>query len=161
MNKSSPHLMVRLFHTRWFYIVNLLLIVVVAVSFTREIVHSHDIAVQIQMLQNQSKDLQTQHLAIADLKNAVQTETYVESEARLKLGLKKPGESLIILKNEGGSGLQTDTNHFLTSSLSGKGQTEQTGVDNQTGLAQKPLANSTKWWYYFFNKQVYREASSR
>lgn len=151
MNKSSTHVLIRLFHTRWFFIVNLVLVLIVAISFTREIVHSHDIAMQIRSLQNQSQTLQTQHLAIADLKNAVQTESFVESEARLKLGLKKPGESLVILKNEKGS--QTPSNL----SRGKEGERTGSGVDESVSSTKKPLANSTKWWYYFFNKQAYRE----
>ncbi|MCX6714993.1 MAG: septum formation initiator family protein [Candidatus Uhrbacteria bacterium] len=150
MTKPSSHGFVRLFHTRWFYIVNVLLILVVGFSFVREMIHSHDIAEQIQALQKQSQSLQTQHLAIGDLKTAVQTESYAEREARLKLGLKKPGESLVILRNE-----QTGTGANTESS---KNQQADDGV--QANVAQKPLANSSKWWYYFFNKQAYRDAQS-
>lgn len=147
MHKTSSHSFTRLFHARWFYIVNVLLILVVGFSFAREMIHSRDIAKQIQSLQKQSQSLQTQHLAIGDLKSAVQTESYAEREARLKLGLKKPGESLIILRNE-----QTKT---ATSAESEKGQRALEVL--QSNVTQKPLANSSKWWYYFFNKQAYRD----
>ena len=157
MNKPSAHSFTRLFHTRWFFALNLVLIVVVTVSFTREMIHSRDIATQIQSLQKQSQELQTQHLAINDLKNAVQTESFVESEARLKLGLKKPGESLIIIKNEKDSSLKEESGRSETLSLLEKEDAERRGVDNPSESSQKSLANSTKWWYYFFNKQVYRE----
>lgn len=148
MNKSSSHAFIRLFHTRWFYIVNVLLVLIVGFSFVREIVHSRDITQQIQSLQKQSELLQAQHLAIGDLKNAVQTESYVEREARLKLGLKKPGESLVILKNEQTTRSTNDTS--TSRQRSGAGEQEKT--------SQKSLANSSKWWYYFFNKQAYRDA---
>jgi hypothetical protein len=150
MNKSSSHVFVRLFHSRWFYIVNVLLVLIVGFSFIREIVHSRDIAHQIQSLQKQSELLQAQHLAIGELKNAVQTESYVEREARLKLGLQKPGESLVILKND-----QTPRS---ASDVSASRQ--RTGIDEQEKASQKTLANSSKWWYYFFNKKAYRDAQS-
>lgn len=154
MNKSSSQIVIGLFHSRWFYIVNVLLILIVVISFTREMIHSHDIAMQIQALQKQSQTLQTQHLAISDLKNAVQTELFAEKEARLKLGLKKPGESLIILKNEKASGTITASDQKSGS----VGETPQ--QIEQKNVAPKPLANSTRWWYYFFNKQAYRDAQS-
>jgi len=150
MNKSSSQVVTGLFRTRWFLMVNLLLIFFVVFSFAREIMHSRDIAAQIETLQKQSKELEVQHFAIADLKNAVQTESFVEREARLKLGLKKPGESLVILKNE---------QKQQTIKSSGKSEDPQSATLATGELsAEKPLANSTKWWYYFFNKQAYREA---
>jgi len=152
MTKSSSPFFIKLFHSRWFYIVNLVLVLIVTVSFTRELIHGHDIATQIQTLQKQSQALQTQHLAIADLKNAVQTETFVEQEARLKLGLKKPGENVVILKNEKTANTQSDSGV-----KDGLSQTDQSVDDSGS---QKPLANSTKWWYYFFNKQAYLEAKT-
>jgi len=147
MNKSSSHAFVQLFHSRWFYIVNVLLVLIVGFSFVREIVHSRDITRQIQSLQKQSELLQAQHLAIGDLKNAVQTESFVEREARLKLGLQKPGESLVILKNEPLSRSENDP----------PVSEQRSGTEKQENTSQKPLANSSKWWYYFFNKQLYRE----
>lgn len=139
---------IRLFHTRWFYIVNVLLVLIVGFSFVREIVHSRDITHQIQSLQKQSELLQAQHLAIGDLKNAVQTESYVEREARLKLGLKKPGESLVILKND----------QAVRSTDNSSTSRQESREEEQEKTSQKPLANSSKWWYYFFNKQAYRDA---
>lgn len=152
MINSSPNIFFRLFHSRWFYLVNLCIILIICFSFGREFIRGRDIAKQIQTLQKQSQELQTQHLAIADLKNAVQTETFVEQEARLKLGLKKPGETVVIVKNEntsgGGSGGGVQNGQkMLDHSLSGS-------------EGQKSLANSRKWWYYFFNKQAYLEAKT-
>lgn len=141
---------VRLFHSRWFYIVNVVLVLIVGFSFVREIIHSRDITRQIQSLQKQSELLQAQHLAIGDLKNAVQTESYVEREARLKLGLQKPGESLVILKNDVSSRSADDTSDSR----------KRSGTEEQKNTPQKSLANSSKWWYYFFNKQAYRDAQS-
>ena len=149
MHKSIPRSFPQLFRTRWFYLVNILLIIVVGFSFAREMIRSRDIAKQIQSLQNQSQALQTQHLAIKDLKNAVQTESFVEREARLKLGLKKPGESLVILKNE-----------KITEVTSAAGSGDPAHNALQDLVTQKSLANSSKWWYYFFNKQAYRTAQS-
>ena len=148
MHKSITRYFPQLFRTRWVYLVNILLIIVVGFSFGREMIRSRDIAKQIQSLQNQSQALQTQHLAIKDLKNAVQTESFVEREARLKLGLKKPGESLVILKNEKTENVTNQQIH-----------NESTNGEVKT-LERKSLANSTKWWYYFFNKQAYRTAQS-
>lgn len=148
MNKPSSHFFSRLFRARWFYLVNILFIAIVGFSFVREIVRGHTIRTQIEVLEKQSESLQAQHLAIQELKNAVQTETFVEQEARLKLGLKKPGESVVILKN-------TDTPDAANGALR---NTPAPAAGDTIGSEEKTLANSKKWWYYFFNKQLYRDA---
>lgn len=148
---NSQNAFFRLFRTRWFYIVNFVLIILVGVSFGREVVHSRDISIRIATLKKQQQELQAEHLAITDLKDAVQTETFVEGEARLKLGLKKPGENLVILKDQ-----KTATKSPSRTPADGG----KTDTDTPDVISEKQLANSTKWWYYFFNKQAYRDAQS-
>ncbi len=149
-NLSSP-LSSRIFRSRWFLVANCLLIVLVGFSFVRERIHSHDIAGQIAALQKQSQSLQAENFALAELKNIVQTESYAEQEARLKLALKKPGESLVILKNEKTKKVTNDEFGYVSTNQ--RKEIKEQGAGDKTSLA-----NATKWWYYFFAKQAYQEA---
>lgn len=151
INHTNPHSFFRLFHSRWFLAVNLLLIVLIAFAFTREFIHSRDIRLQIVALQKQSDELQADQLALDELKRVVSTESYAEGEARLKLGLKKPGESIVVLKGE--STEKKDKQNF-----GGK----IAGKDDLQGISEtSSLANSLKWWYYFFDKSHFQTAASR
>lgn len=136
----------RMFRWKYFYIVNLCLVIFVSVSLGREFIRTHEIQSQIKSLQTQSDALQTKNLEIAQLQTSVQTESFIEREARLKLGLKKPGESVVILK-ENESNIAIDGTKTNTSDPLGM-------VLGQKSSPTK-LANSTKWWYYFFHKQAY------
>lgn len=147
MSHHSSSFFSTLFRSRWFYILNILLIMIISVSLTREFIHSRDIRAQITQLQKQAESLEAKQLAITELKNIVETESYAEQEARLKLGLKKPGESLVILKN-----INTNAQGMKEDKENQKNDPSSTGNEEE-----KPLANSLKWWYYFFDKQLYRE----
>ena len=97
------------------------------------------------MLQAQADALLAHTIDLSELKTAMQTESYIEREARLKLGLKKPGETVIVIQDEANvSATQTwsDPNDPLGYVIEG----------DQTNVA---VANPQKWWYYFFDKKTF------
>jgi len=151
MSKSQRNFVSKLFHSRLFYLVNMILVILIGISFAREMIHRKDISSQILGLQKQAEALQSEQQSLLELKDAVQTKIFIESEARLKLGLQKPGESLVIVK-----GIQGEE------TIAAKGVKNQVLNNEQNEFAEggdeSLLANSTKWWYYFFHKQAYRQA---
>ena len=152
MARSTGTVIQNILHWRYLYIVNGVLILLVVFTFGREMIRSHDIDQQILSLKKQSIALQTQNTAISELHDAVQTESFIEREARLKLGLKKPGETFVIVKD--------GKSNVHDSAVTGKGSPDSL-ADVSPGLGtKKALANSTKWWYYFFNKQAYHDSLS-
>ena len=88
----------RMFRWRYFFILNFCLVILVSISLGREFIRTHGIQSQIKSLEIQADTLQTKNLEISKLKTSVQTESFIEREARLKLGLKKLGESVVIVK---------------------------------------------------------------
>ncbi len=152
MIRSNESIFHRILHWRYLSAVNVLLILLIMLSFGREMVRRKDIDGQIHTLQKQAQEMQTQNIALTELHDAVQTESYIEREARLKLGLKKPGESVVILKGEGDRGDKSNKGNR------GGDSTDPLGIIVEGSGGQKQFANSTKWWYYFFNKQAYHDA---
>lgn len=152
MTRSSGSFIYRLVHWRYLSVVNVLFIFLIAFLIGREMIRRRDIDGQIALLQKQAIEMQTQNVALTELHNAVQTESYIEREARLKLGLKKPGESVVILKEEGDRDDKGNKGDSMGDS------TDPLGIVAEGDGAKKPLANSTKWWYYFFNKQAYQDS---
>ncbi len=130
--------------------VNLIFVCLIAFSLTREYIRTSDIQNQIETLQKQATDLQAKNLAITELKTSVQTESFIEREARLKLGLKKPGESVVVVKGLG----ETAKKKYVEAG------NDPLGIILAEAGEKPDLANSTKWWYYFFNKQSFREIQS-
>ena len=138
----------RMIRWRFLIVLNIFVITFLGISFGREVIRNHSIGSEITRLQEQADSLATQNIEISELKTAIQTESYIEREARLKLGMKKPGETVYIIQE------QT------------KDKTQMENTDNPNdplGLVDseqvKAVANPTKWWYYFFDKQSYNTFS--
>jgi cell division protein FtsB len=140
----------RLIRWRFLIVVNVLVIVLLAMSLGREVVRSRSIGSEIAGLQGQAQELATRNIELGELKTAMQTESFIEREARLKLGMKKPGESVVVIQDEtdGGDEGHTDDPSDPLGYVIG---------DKQESLA---VANPTRWWYYFFDKDSFNTLST-
>lgn len=133
-------------HWRFFLIANIFLCLLVGISLGREILRHQALQKEIEALTAQAQLLGDDNVQMNEVHSALQSESYIEREARLKLGLKKPGETLIVIQE------------------SVEGMVQEGTLDAADPLdlvldqeePQEPLANSTKWWYYFFNKSAFK-----
>lgn len=135
----------RLIRWRLLLVVNFLVIVFLGLSLSREVVRSRAIGSEIAQLQAQADELAAQNIDLSELRTAMQTESYIEREARLKLGMKKPGETVVVVQEEG-----TDTRRQEIGDASDP--LDFVLDDQETAVA---VANPTKWWYYFFDKNAF------
>jgi cell division protein FtsB len=138
-NIQAP-LIQRILSFRYLFILNLVVLAVLAVAFGREYIRDHEIQADITALQAKADELAARNLQIMELHAALQTESYIEKEARLKLGMKKPGEQVVVVK--------TDQNAVAE----GWALTDTPAVRKTAPMA---IANPTKWWYYFFDKNQF------
>lgn len=138
----------RLIHWRLLLVVNLLVIVFLGLSLSREVIRSRAITAEISELQARSNALTTRNIDLSELRTAMQTESYVEREARLKLGMKKPGETVVVIQEEarGTTGENLEEQGSATDPLG-------LVLDNQNITVT--VANPTRWWYYFFDKNTF------
>lgn len=121
------------------------LILLVAFAFVREYVRNIDIATELERMQSENASLNARHLASLDLISQLSTETTVEGEARAKLNLAKPGETMYVVQDDAPSS-PSDSPDESSSFVS---------------LAQDPsLSNSAKWFYYFFAPDVSSDPSA-
>jgi cell division protein FtsB len=138
----------RVIKWRFFFVVNLLLIIFLGMTLGREFFRTREIQNEINELQAQADSLSARNIMLSELQIAVQTESFIEREARLKLGMKKPGEEVVVVKDG------------EVEQKVAEGSSE--GSEDPLGLAlwlqedQPRVANATKWWYYFFNKSAFR-----
>ncbi len=133
----------RLLEWRVFLVVNVLVLFLLALSFGKEFARNYTIQREINALQSQADALSARNIEIQQLTQAIQTESFIEREARLKLGLSKPGERVVVI----------DDGEALTG-VSGTPITEEvtTAVSASSDVVEIPeVANPLKWWYYFFD----------
>jgi len=153
MNKTGRQsFFTRLLHWRFLFFLNAILVVLLGVTFGREFLHDREIQKEITKLQAQADDLTSRNVSLGQLQTAIQTQSFIEREARLKLGMKKIGEEAVVIQQEvtrvdkegqGGTVSETDLSDPLNLVL-------------DEGQTSGRVANPTKWWYYFFRKSVYQ-----
>lgn len=143
----------RLIRWRFLFAINLLLVSFLGWTLGREYLQNREIRNEIAELQTQADALAARNIQLGELQTAVQTQSFIEREARLKLGMKKPGEAVVVIQ-EGEIGQKGQI-----------GEKEKNEdplglvLDGETTAPQ--VANATKWWYYFFDKTALRALEGR
>jgi cell division protein FtsB len=114
-----------------FLMANLAVLLVVGVATVRESYRGWTVDNEIQNLELKAQALEGQKMQISTMAAKMQDTSYVEREARLKLGLQKPGEHVVVL--EGVSATQTVWNLDIVN--------QPTPSDT--------MSNPQRWWRYF------------
>lgn len=112
------------------------LFLLVAVSFTKELMRSYQIRKEIERLREDILTLQGQNTQMTDFVEYLKTDAYFEEQARLKLGLKADGEKLLVL---------TDTPEIV---VSGKDAAPRSVA--KSNAAPSAATNPQRWFRYFF-----------
>jgi len=114
----------RLLRSPFFFAIILVIFLFSAWSLVNEYARRQKIQNQIQTEQAEIERLKKENQTLSDLIDQLRTNDYVEQEARSKLNLSKPGESLIVVEDP--------------TSTAATGQ-------------QQPIW--LKWWNLFFDDQ--------
>ena len=119
-------------------VISLVLLILFGLNLAKEPISRRQIDRQIRNLENEAKKLQSDNEQISSLIESWSNEDYSEKEARLKLGLQKPGErAVLILRGE-----ESTTTDELD------GDSERVG--NILVPVDHKIPNPIKWWRYFF-----------
>lgn len=111
---------------------NALVLCLVIWAFGGEFLRNRELQLEIDKLQTQADTLQAKNVEATHLSDHFAESGIIEREARTKLGLQKPGESVIIVRD-------------VTPLPEGK-----MAVKPGTTV-EPPLSNPQKWWRYFFH----------
>lgn len=153
MPQSRVTFVQRLVRWRFLFIVNLLVIGFFGLTIGREFLRTHEIQKEIQYLQTESDELFARNVSLSELQTAVQTESFIEREARLKLGMKKVGEQVVVIQE------QTNEQQKNLSDASIE-STDPLNYVLTNEEVETVFANATKWWYYFFHKTAYNKLNT-
>lgn len=151
MPSHRAPVLLRLLELRLLTVALLLLLGFLAVSFGREMIRSRSIAKDVARLQAQAASLEAKHLEITRLADTFQTEAFVEREGRLKLGLKKSGEEVVVIQSQSAPMVAEGT-----SSDPPEGEVAEGGGET----ASSTISNPEKWWLYFFDRTQFEHLSS-
>ncbi|MFH0928049.1 MAG: septum formation initiator family protein [bacterium] len=83
----------------WQIVVTVLAIAAIFVSlnFGRELYNNYQVDLEINNLKEKAKSLEAEQLSLASWKEKLESQDFLEAEARMKMGLKKPGENVVII----------------------------------------------------------------
>lgn len=121
----------------WLVVVSGALVIVFTVAIARELIRSQQVRQQVSRLADQVAGEEERHQQLEELIAYLGSQTFQEREARLKLGLRKPGERVIVvppgsLSNQNVNGQFTD------------GSTQ--AISGATTLP-------SRWWQFFFGQR--------
>lgn len=136
MSSRSTHFFPHLFRQRSFLILNLVLFLFLAFSFGREYLRNHQVQSSIALLEQQAQALEQSNTEIASLNAQLESEQFLEREARLRLGLVKPGERVIVVSDQ-----ETALTDIGGAKLS------------DPALNTFPQSLAVRWWVYFFDTE--------
>jgi len=127
--------------SRWFLIAIAIIFFLLTASLFKELFRSYQINKEINTLKEQIAQLEVDNQEFIEFVEYLKTNRYFEEQARLKLGLKAPGEHVIVLKGEdeqieNGDGGETTF-----------GWGESRSIDS-VDIAS--MNNPKKWLVYFF-----------
>lgn len=94
-NPSTQKRILNIFSSKLFTTSVLVIIMLIAFAFYRDRQQQADINQELVKLQQEIDSLDTKKLELANLVDILESSNYIEREARLRLGLKKPGEKVI------------------------------------------------------------------
>jgi len=119
----------RIWGSKIFFLAILVLIFVILVNISKIYLKNYQIKREIKKLEKQISVLEKREFELKNLINYLNSETFLEEEARIKFGLGKEGESLVIIKGDEGE------------------EREKEGT-------AKRKSNPFLWWDYFFGQRL-------
>ena len=114
-----------------FFLSCLLILAFVVVSFSKELMKTQEINQEIVELQGEISNLEERNVELTELLRYFDSESYAERKARMELGMKKPGESVVIVPDEALEVARADAER----------------------AEREDAPNVKKWWRYFFEKR--------
>jgi cell division protein FtsB len=115
-----------LFFSKFFLVFCAFFLLAILVGLAKGTIKNYKMNSEIQDLQGEINRLDKQNQEFGQLIEYLKSESFIEQEGKLKLGLKKPGEQLVIIPQD----------NAIFNPEQNKDKIER--------------ANPVKWWSYFF-----------
>ncbi len=125
------------FTSKWFLVLVLIVFVLIGIALGKEFFRSHQINKEIAQLQDEIKELEGKNSDFSEFVEFLKTDVYLEEQARIKLGMKAPGEKVVVLK---------ESNSDSAQELGGEKKFTSDGVQ----VELRKQKNSSKWLSYFW-----------
>ncbi|MDP2684712.1 MAG: septum formation initiator family protein [bacterium] len=135
MPKNNTPLIKRLFKSKLLIVAEIIVLVFFSSALAQEIIRKYQVQGEVDKLQQELNDLEQKNIELSGLIEYFDSESYKEEQARLQLGLQKPGEQVVAVLG--------DSTENETEIINKKEKLAINIEDNFT--------NPQRWWNYFFD----------
>lgn len=119
--------------TKLALVANLVVLAAVAWGFSREYLHNNELEAQVTTLEQKGRALERDSLQLVEQQRRHDDASGIERDARLKLGLQKPGEQVVVVRS---------------TLAAGQEHAAATAADDDAPA--DPIDNARGWWQRFF-----------
>jgi len=136
INKNKKNIITRiLFNSKTLALLGLIIIVLISIPLAKKVSQRYKIDQEIKELEDEIAELENKNVNLKEFINYLESDQFVEEQARLQFGLKKEGEEVAVIKSE----------------EEGQAQ-EQIGADKSRQVdVMLSVNNPQRWWRYFFD----------
>ncbi len=132
------------FNAKFIFIITLAVILILSFPVIKNFSRRDKAAEEIKELEKEIESIGNKNEELRQLVDYLNSDQYLEGQARLNFGLKKPGEETAVIEIEGDNQNNRNGNADQKSAYIIPGMEEKNNY--------KPLTNSQKWLNYFFKK---------
>lgn len=125
--RRKTHIFPDLIFSKFFMVFCFFLFFVILFSLAKGTIRNYKVNSEIELLEQEIGHLEKQNQEFGQLIEYLNSDIFIEQEAKLKMGLKKEGENLIVIPNK------------------------ELSVDPEEEKEAENKANPEKWLEYFFN----------
>lgn len=129
---TKTFILQRIWGSKLFVVIGVVVLIYFSVALGKEITRRVEVSAEISSIQDEIHSLEGENKDLNALLAYLNTDTLVENEARMKLGMQEAGESVVVVPVE-----ESDQ------------QTEQL-FKTAEQQAEDLKSNPQKWWEYFF-----------
>jgi len=141
MNRRKNNYFKKIFFNQKFLtLFGLAAIILISFPFAKNTLKQYRINKEINELKKEIFDLQNKNVDLKNFVSYLESDQFAEEQARLNLGLKKPGEELTVIKIAAGDTLAGTSSGATIFNIPG----------HEKKVPEIKKSNSRKWLDYFF-----------
>ncbi|MFA5359645.1 MAG: septum formation initiator family protein [Patescibacteria group bacterium] len=127
------------FNQKFLALLGLIIIILISFPFVKNTLKQYRINKEIGELKQEISDLQNKNVDLKNFVSYLESDQFAEEQARLNLGLKKPGEEVMVIKS--------DNNKASTSTSTSATMFNIPGYEKAKPEVKQ--SNPEKWFNYF------------
>lgn len=133
----------KILSSKIFLFIVVFILIFLLIGLIKETYRKHQLTSEINELRSNIDKLEGDNQQLVDLMDYFKEDSYLEKEARIKLNLKKPGETVVVLSKDIIDGVE-----IVRSGSLDEEENKEADLENNDSVE---VTNYWKWWEYFFN----------